>query len=397
MKNTWLAVNMILWAIALLGNKAAIAQQTAASGMSMSGRLNTQGNLFKVEISFEVDRLSRVSQPKGMVLAYRILGADSVYNATSDSIYLENESVMKVNNTFYYSFFIQPINPRFIRLALALEDRILNRTIRKAYNFETQLANVSFGLKNLTHPSTGNYVMAGDSILFVSTLEKPLYIYYFEHSFDPAPPPMVTDFRPSQAKLNVKQRIATQTNTSLVLSGEGLYFVQEDTTGNEGIGFRVFEDDFPKYKKVENLAESMVYISTNTEITSLATAIDKRPIFDNFWLNLGGTMTNAQRLIRLYFQRVAYANQNFTNYKAGWKTDQGMVHIVFGEPDNIIFSANAERWEYFTSSNNEKITFDFYKQKNTFSGIHYELSRNESFKKGWYEAVKSWREGEVRP
>jgi GWxTD domain-containing protein len=55
-----------------------------------------------------------------------------------------------------------------------------------------------------------------------------------------------------------------------------------------------------------------------------------------------------------YFARVDYANEKFKTHRDGWKTDMGMVFIIFGAPDNVdrhpfeMGSAPYEIWDYYT-------------------------------------------------
>ena len=36
-----------------------------------------------------------------------------------------------------------------------------------------------------------------------------------------------------------------------------------------------------------------------------------------------------------YYRRVRFANEEFTQYKDGWKTDRGMIYILFGPPNQV--------------------------------------------------------------
>ena len=54
-----------------------------------------------------------------------------------------------------------------------------------------------------------------------------------------------------------------------------------------------------------------------------------------------------------YYARVAYANKHFSHLGDGWKTDMGMVFVLYGAPENIErhpFDANDkpyEIWYYY--------------------------------------------------
>jgi hypothetical protein len=115
---------------------------------------------------------------------------------------------------------------------------------------------------------------------------------------------------------------------------------------------------------------------------------------DNFWLKLGGNEENTRRMIKLYYQRVEYANRQFTSYKEGWKTDMGMIYIVFGEPLNVLKSGQAQTWVY-DLGNREEARFTFIERPNQFTGKHFELQRNARYREPWYASVEKWRLGLV--
>ena len=54
-----------------------------------------------------------------------------------------------------------------------------------------------------------------------------------------------------------------------------------------------------------------------------------------------------------YYGRIQFANQNFGHYIDGWKTDMGMIYVIFGSPSNIerhpfeLDSKPYEIWTYY--------------------------------------------------
>jgi GWxTD domain-containing protein len=68
--------------------------------------------------------------------------------------------------------------------------------------------------------------------------------------------------------------------------------------------------------------------------------------------------TGQNELMEEYYSRVEYANKNFGHYQEGWRTDRGMVYIVFGPPSNIerhpfdIDSKPYEIWTYYNLNRN---------------------------------------------
>ncbi len=78
----------------------------------------------------------------------------------------------------------------------------------------------------------------------------------------------------------------------------------------------------------------------------------KRMAFQEFWKKRDPTPgTERNELMEEYYARVAYANKNFGHYTEGWKTDRGMVYVIFGSPSNIErhpFDTDAKPYEIWT-------------------------------------------------
>jgi GWxTD domain-containing protein len=173
-----------------------------------------------------------------------------------------------------------------------------------------------------------------------------------------------------------------------------LYFAQADTTTTTGIGFLITDRAYPKLRRIDDVLAALVYISTNEELSEISSSQNKKTALDNYWLRLGGNEENARRMIRIFYQRVEHANRYFTTYKEGWKTDMGMIYIIFGEPSGLNRTTNGEEWEYRTSGKNT-IRFTFQPKANQFTGLHYELVRSARYRDTWYEYVDRWRHGLV--
>ena len=66
---------------------------------------------------------------------------------------------------------------------------------------------------------------------------------------------------------------------------------------------------------------------------------------DRFWLSNIKNTNKAIQIIELFYERVEEANKQFSNYKEGWKTDMGMMYILFGPPwyvENTLGRENME-------------------------------------------------------
>ncbi len=100
----------------------------------------------------------------------------------------------------------------------------------------------------------------------------------------------------------------------------------------------------------------MQYIAPKDKIDEMKDAPPdkKKEMFYNFWKSHDPTPnTDDNELMDEYYSRVNYANQHFSHYLEGWKTDMGMVYIIFGAPNNIerhpfeIDSKPYEIWTYY--------------------------------------------------
>ena len=168
----------------------------------------------------------------------------------------------------------------------------------------------------------------------------------------------------------------------------GLYLVQQDTNATEGFAFRV-EEDYPHLAKVESLADPLIYICTKQEFERVKQAKGDKKAFDRVILAITGNTERARNFMRSYFRRVELANQYFTSYKEGWKTDRGMIYIIFGLPDQVYRFTDREVWTYKNSS--YKITFDFVKSSTLFDPDNFVLVREKKFQETWYEVIDLWR------
>ena len=90
---------------------------------------------------------------------------------------------------------------------------------------------------------------------------------------------------------------------------------------------------------------------------------ERGKLFYQFWDDRDptpGTITN--ELMDQYYYRVKYTNEKFAAFQPGWKTDMGMIYILFGPPDDMqrSFGTNSrntfETWYYYSISRN----FTFY-------------------------------------
>ena len=97
--------------------------------------------------------------------------------------------------------------------------------------------------------------------------------------------------------------------------------------------------------------KQMKYILQNDERSKLKkkSKNDKEELFYSLWKDRDPTPeTDRNELMEEYYERVSYVNEHFDGWQPGWETDQGMIYILFGPPDEIqrtnSTSSNSSFW-----------------------------------------------------
>jgi GWxTD domain-containing protein len=175
----------------------------------------------------------------------------------------------------------------------------------------------------------------------------------------------------------------------------GIYHFLTDTSSKQGITLFQFGDYFPEVKTINQMAEPLRYVTTKKEFEEIAMSTEKKKQIDDFWLSISSSPDRARELIKHYYSRVEISNRHFSSYQEGWKTDRGLIYIVFGAPNFIYKYSDSESWIYGEENNYMSVNFNFSKIENPFSENDFQLVRSPIYKTNYYRAVDSWREGRV--
>ena len=144
---------------------------------------------------------------------------------------------------------------------------------------------------------------------------------------------------------------------------------------------------YPEYKMLDELIASMYYLLNEPERRGMKNSRNPKKSFDSFWINTYSTKYRARNAIRNYFNRVERANRIFTDFKQGWKTDRGMLFIVFGAPDEVYRTGNSEEWYY-----DEGHSFEFTILSTFFAPRTYALRKRRDYETLWYESIAAIRQ-----
>jgi len=110
-------------------------------------------------------------------------------------------------------------------------------------------------------------------------------------------------------------------------------------------------------KDLDFFVDQLIYIANSDELNKIRNAPTselKEKYFIEFWRSKDPSPnTSRNELMQEYYKRIKIANDRYSHYVDGWKTDMGMVFIIYGEPGNIErypFSENTkpyEIWDYY--------------------------------------------------
>jgi GWxTD domain-containing protein len=234
-----------------------------------------------------------------------------------------------------------------------------------------------------------------------------IYISFYKPFQEvPDPPSMllpekVLDYEPRQIVA-----LPYSDTLPMMFPKEGIYLCSIDRNIKDGFTFLNLGPTYPKFTTPEVMIEPLVYLASQDEMTAMLTAPKPKAALDDFWIKCGGNVDKSRELIRIFYTRVMYSNYYFTSYKEGWRSERGMIYIIYGPPDKVYKTADGESWGYKKPNVRSKwgsrfsvtesyLFFNFKKRDNVFSNNDFYLSRSETLVTFWDKAIATWRKGVV--
>lgn len=225
-----------------------------------------------------------------------------------------------------------------------------------------------------------------------------LYVRYYKRDF-PLPPPPFSIYNPKGFEYTADSTFVLNQDendtTGFVFPSRGFYHIQSDTTSKDGLTIYRFDNVFPYVRSVDFLLNPLRYISSKNEFEKMGNYSNRKLAVDSFWVSCAGSAERARELIRKFYNRVQDANIYFTSYLEGWRSDRGLIYVIYGPPNVLYRTSNTETWVYGEETNINSLSFSFTKASNPFSDNDYRIERNPSYKDSWYRAVDSWRQGRI--
>ncbi len=212
-----------------------------------------------------------------------------------------------------------------------------------------------------------------------------LYFFKYQENFPAADPPMAGP-TPVTMTMNIDSQYVS--SGIFKVEKDHFYFIQNDTLANQGITLYCGSTYFPKYRHLNDLIEPLKYVTRLSEYSGIINSTDRKKSFDKFWISTFSSKQIARSAIRNYYRKVTEANKRFTDYKPGWKTDRGILYIVYGRPNAVYRTNNSESWIY-----DEETNFEFRILSNLFTPTLYVLRRDPAYRDNWISKVRILRGG----
>lgn len=355
-------------------------------------RINTEHLLFtrqpdqsfQAMFGVEVDILGSYDQPTLL---------DSFSFATPIS-YADHD----LYKVFSYELPLHASGDLLARLTLADVNKGSSEIYYQRFNSSlVQGSNAFVAMNDNGVPAFNDYFTAADTIKinFRDSAVHEVWCKYYQREFPLSAPPFTFDIRTSfdYTPDSVFKISVNDTNT-VTFSTTGFYWLQEDTTLLQGWTAFCFDQGYPNVVTTAQMVAPLRYLTSRAEYAQLDTAASSRKAVDAFWLERSsGNRERAKLLIKKYYNRVQYANRLFSCHTQGWRTDRGMIYVVFGAPNIIYRYTNSETWIYGSENSPTGLNFLFVKVDNPFTVNDYSLTRSPIYESPWYRGIDFWRQG----
>ena len=340
--------------------------------------------------------LKPIRQTDGWTVFYRLQLPDSTNSTTAYSIQWDKreqlgdkEGTSLTEQAMVLSSKSQSLIGK-VKIGISASQQLI---VAKVMNIATKKL-WTYYVALLPDHSLNSYIQSGDGDVIFDpyvNLNKPftiqgfadgesLLVSYYSTVFPTAAPA----FSEGQARVNqaiVPDSIFRVTDAQQTsFAKKGLYLVQKDTASMEGLAFRA-EEGYPKFKHLQDLVGPFMYVCAKDEYDRLRMAGDDKKKFDKNVLAITRDAERAREFMKTYFSRAEFANHLFTSYKEGWKSDRGMIYLIYGPPSRVFKFIDREVWSY------GKTEFTFTRSSTLFDPDNYVLIRNKKYATEWYEKV----------
>jgi len=367
---------------------------------------------------FSSDLYFSEANPQGLSMAQLLLTV-KLYNISrgrtlADTAFYNLNIVKEEGRQEYVYKVLLKVNTGLDYMAeVKILDRIRQRVVQAFVPFNTLTYNNRynfmvqghFAKNELFNPviKTNEYV----NLIYLKDIPDSLYITFYKPFREiPDPPSMLLPERTIDYGPDTIVPLPYSDTLPIMFPNEGIYLCSTSRDINDGYTLLNFGPTYPQMTTPEVMIEPLAYLANENELYNIRTAERPKVALDEFWISCGGNIDRSRELIRIYYTRVLYSNYYFTSYKEGWRTERGMIYIIYGPPDKVYKTNEGESWGYrkpvIRSSwgtrykvKEEYLYFTFKKKENVFSDNDFFISRSETLVTLWDQAIASWRKGIV--
>ncbi len=242
----------------------------------------------------------------------------------------------------------------------------------------------------------GDIMSASEDIRIISNqdMHGELIVFYYKRDFPIALPPFVSkNQKPFNYVPDSVYLISMRDGTTPIFSlpHQGFYHFLADTSSREGLTLYRYYDGFPEITTPYQMFFPLRYITSKKEFSEMMITGNKKLSVEQFWIEKTGSIERAMETLQHYYKQVERANELFTSYLEGWKTDRGLIYIVFGPPNFVYRDLGVITWIYGDGKSGKSTEFNFIKVINPFTDDDYRLIRSQGYKDKWYYAVENLR------
>lgn len=334
-----------------------------------------------------------------LIVKYTLRNADNF--AIVDSGTVVNMINLKQTNEEFNSYFtVNTPNQENYKIIISIYGEKANTGKRLLEDIELKQNNEVFFLpkilkKNEEEVLYTNFINSNNTYKLSSNICGPIVkIDYYKITEHVHLPPYY--IAPSQNVDATPDSTFTYTlSDSIKFNKKGIYFIREQNQSSGGLCLINIDDYFPEIKTVESMLEPLKLLTTNKEYKEIANSENLKQAIDYFWLTKSQSQKFAKEQIRVFYNRVALANKYFSENKEGWKTDRGMIYIMFGPPSIINISTNQEEWFYGEDPDVAGIFFLFTRTETPSYNKSWILHRDANYQTVWAQALQIWRSGKI--
>lgn len=220
--------------------------------------------------------------------------------------------------------------------------------------------------------------------LFYRSEKVPFELFYLDDAGQRLPPPPF-----SKSRQKYCSELPRESVKEFCESHESYVMVAPVDSQEVDLYFSLQDPFFPAVDSPIDLLGPLRYICNKSEFEQLQQEPELKEAIDAFWIERSGSFERGRVLVSEFYGRVERANRLFSTAWAGWKTDPGMIYVIYGQADRVLKNERYEEWIYLGFNGKRDIRFLFFRKGDG----SLELKRDPDFRKSWNENVYLWRSG----